>query len=826
MFTSIKLRSKSSLFSPRQSTLPLALLAALAVSNFCCAEEMNNLAASTRAFSSSVFQDNYQPDKAVDGIVSDESRWVSHKYKGPHWLELHFGAAFEFGSAHVYSGWKQGSAIRNFSLQYLKGGKWIDIPGGRVKNNPDSKTAIRVTFDKPVISTKIRFVSPDDGHVRLKELLLFRPTKQGTPPLGTGLKVKPGRTGPDTTKHHVLANQSGFNASWSKRFTAPLSEDGTPFSVVGVDSNRTLLEGKIENHIGDFSELPSSDEELIIRVAGGNLSSGQSFPFAIQPLHTQSIALEPALRFMVDCRSIVGTHPSAYGGRPWRDGTYYTYETPSLILLYLSHPSFFDSLPVEIDYRSERKRVLSPKFKIVRQVKDYDTMEAVRNYYTKLDPPVGNNVPDIIQLIHFGIGWQLVDPDSEDPSGDKRGEKVHAQTIEQFAYFLYAYPHFKQYFTESFYNQVYEYTFDQWQEVGLLKLLTEIGELKGRESPGHSIAPNLMMYEVATRHGRSDAERYLNAAVKQAQWYVDKLDPSDPRITRGQRLSEHPPITGLFMLYHMYPERAPSGISAWFQRWFEVVQQRSDNMYDFRKFNDELWTLPKPWSDPGSVAGFPGIAVMVKTILPDQNQQERLDELKASHYDTLFGRNPVNAASANKGAEAYPGLDRGWPYKYGDDICARLELCRGTLNTIAAHEHYPFKPQARFRHPEGWSGFNAAFNVSLAYCCWDDCRIELQTETERVSADQPMSIAVKAARAFKTNTPDALSVDLSVDGTASGKITLEEFDTDESIYRGRVSLDQLGVEPGQDVTISYGYGLFRKQVELRFDEAHGSWRAN
>jgi hypothetical protein len=26
---------------------------------------------------------------------------------------------------------------------------------------------------------------------------------------------------------------------------------------------------------------------------------------------------------MIDCRSVLGKHPSAYGGSPWRDGTYY-----------------------------------------------------------------------------------------------------------------------------------------------------------------------------------------------------------------------------------------------------------------------------------------------------------------------------------------------------------------------------------------------------------------------------------------------------------------------------------------------------------------------
>ena len=185
------------------------------------------------------------------------------------------------------------------------------------------------------------------------------------------------------------------------------------------------------------------------------------------------------------------------------------------------------------------------------------------------------------------------------------------------------------------------------------------------------------------------------------------------------------------------------------------MTERSDNMYDFRKFNDDLWTLPKPWSDPGSVAGFPGIAVMVKSILNDETQRGRLDELKASHFDTLFGRNPVNAASANKGGEAYPRLgSRLAQVKYGDNICARLELCRGVLNTIAAHEHYPFNPNAKFRHPEGWTGFNAAFNASLAYCCWDECTIEVAGKSDGESLSRSTSQSTCACA------PPATTMDL------------------------------------------------------------------
>ena len=785
-----------------------------------------NLAASATAVASSQRSDTYSAAKAIDGVVSDASRWMNAQKLGPHTLELTLSARFEIASAHVYSGWEDGSALSEFSLEYWDNDAWKPIPGARVEANPSSQTALQLMFEQPVTTTRIRLVSNVDGYVRLRELSLFGPTPDGRPPVGTGVKMAADdaqAAGPDLAKHHVLANQIGYNQAWSKRFTAPNSPDGSQFVVRPATGRPALFKGVVENHLGDFTPLENAgDQELVIEVDGQGKEPGASFPFRIEPLLIHRSALDPALRFMIDCRSVVGTHPSAYGGHPWRDGTYYTFETPSLVLMYLANPAFFEAAEMEIDYAAERDRVLDPQFKLVKTPNDGDALDATRRYYQELDPPVGDAIPDLVQLLHWGIGYQLMDPVNGDPSGDPLGAKMHPQTVEQFAFFLYGFPHYQQYFTDKFHRKAMEFAFANWKKVGLLNILTEIGDFKGRECPGHSIAPNLMMYEVAKRHNRSDADVYLKAAVDQAHWFVANIDASDPRISRGQRLSEHKPILGLFLMHTQHPEHAPAGLNDWLAHWVETVLARSDNMYDFRKFDDVLWTLPKPWSDPGSVAGFPGIAVMVKSTLAEQQKQHRLDELKASHFDTLFGRNPVNAASANRAADAFPGLDRGWPHKYGDDICARLELCRGTLNTIAAHEHYPFKPHARFRHPEGWSGFNAAFNVSLAFCCWDDTQIVVESQeagkSDSVAANEQLKVTVTAPASGS----EELVVEVQLDGSDMRELVLQEVA--DSTYSAQTSLKQLGVEPGQNATLSYGHALFSKAVSLVSENSSNTWR--
>ena len=107
----------------------------------------------------------------------------------------------------------------------------------------------------------------------------------------------------------------------------------------------------------------------------------------------------------------------------------------------------------------------------------------------------------------------LLDPETHDPSNDPRGNQVHPQTVEQFAYFLYAYPEMSQYISAEFYSNVLKFAVEQWEKVGLFDVITDIGTLKGRHCPGHSIMPNLMMHVVAQREGRPDADRYMEAAL-------------------------------------------------------------------------------------------------------------------------------------------------------------------------------------------------------------------------------------------------------------------------------------------------------------------------
>ena len=811
----------------------IRILVIIAVAFVCAisSAEQQNLAMSASVKASSTLESEYAAKNVIDGKVSDSSRWLSsEKAKEEEWIEFQFPASFQFEYAHVYSGYEKGSAVDGFLFQHLdqSSNQWKYIPGSMVTDNPEGKTFVQVKFSRPVETIAIRMMFLGKGVQRVREVALFAPSNEGQPRSGTGVsfdrsqaKNSNNKLPPvDMTKHHVLVNQMGYNIEWAKGFTAPNSPDGSIFTLIDLSTNSEVFEGTIKNGKGDFSEYrpDSSSTEYLIQVSGKGLNAGKSYPFWIRDQLAQRTCLEPALRFMIDSRSITGTHPSAYGAGAWRDGTYYTYELPSLVLMYLANPHFFETAEIETSYAKDRKKVLDPDFKLVKMHGDKGALQAARDYYKNLDPPVGDRVPDIIHLIHFGTGYHLSKPVSKDPSGDPLGEKLHPETLEQLAFFLYGYPAYKDYFTNDFYEAVRNYTFSKWEEVGLLKIITTVGSPKGRHGPGHSIAPNVMMYEVAKREGRSDAMKYLKAAAAQAEWHIKNLDPTDPRIAKGQRLSEHKPYTGFFMLKKKYPRYYPKGTDQWLKRWAKEMIARSDNPYDFRKFTHDQWTLPKPWSDPGGVAGFPGIVVAVDHILDRPDKLKDLQRLKASHFDTLFGRNPVNAASANRAEEAFPGLEFGWPYHYGHGICACLELCRGTLNTLAANEHYPFNPNAPFRHPEGWTGFNAALNVSLAFICWEQTNFHFENslgETiHQLKADDSMQLVLIGPLGSNPSEVEQVRVKFACKGKPNKYITLTESRPDSLRFSAEIKMSQIGLEITKQSAFSYGSGLFKNQIRL------------
>ena len=129
-------------------------------------------------------------------------------------------------------------------------------------------------------------------------------------------------------------------------------------------------------------------------------------------------------------------------------------------------------MPVTLNWERDSAKVLSPDFKKTTDPNDRDAQTTLENYYTLLEKPKSMDVPDLVQDIRFAVGWYLLDPINLEAENDPAGEKMHAQTIEQFAYFLYAYPAMKEYISHDFYKKVLDATMRWWNRAGLFDVIT------------------------------------------------------------------------------------------------------------------------------------------------------------------------------------------------------------------------------------------------------------------------------------------------------------------------------------------------------------------
>lgn len=649
-------------------------------------------------------------NKITDGTISG-SQWKCEATGKEQYVEIDMTAHFKISAAHIYFNVDGMKPLSAWVLQAKGKNGWSDIPGTKIESN--SRNRVVQCFDFPVETDRIRLLTKNDAPFGLSEIQLWG---DDVPAMPYGIKEKEQDVF-TAEQHWVCANQVAYNTFSPKAFTVPTAHASLSFSIVDRQTGKRCFKGRVKEGKGDFSKFKPTDKdaEYVIRVEGGPLRPGESYPFKIFDRAIQEMSYPPAVAFMNDARSLVGTHPSAYGGTPWRDGAYYTYEMPSMVLLYLSDKEYFDNMPVTLSWEKDSAKVLSPDFKKTKDPNDRDALTTLESYYTILPKPERMDVPDIIQNIRFTAGWYLLDPITHDPSGDPTGEKMHAQTVEQFAYFLYAYPAMREYVSEEFYRLVLNATLRWWGKVGLFDVIQTVGNGKGRDCPGHSIMPNLLMYEVAMRECPHLASRFMDAAVAQTRWVIDKIDWNTPETTKGQRISEHKLVTGLVHFYLNYPGFAPEGLSGKIRQLGERYVKVSDNMWDFRRYDmDENWTVPG-FNECGNVAAFPACAFGVAMCVDDERLKNRLIELGYSHFDNLFGRNPLNVHAANHPDAGFIGVDSGFPFKYHDDVCARLELTRGSISSLPGSEMYPFNPKGKHRWPEGWTAYNACWNVGLAF---------------------------------------------------------------------------------------------------------------
>ncbi len=554
---------------------------------------------------------------------------------------------------------------------------------------------------------------------------------------GGGLKKIPPDPLPEKFDWHVvLLNQIGFDVNEPKRFTAPVSPDGTKFSVkkFGDSKGESLFDGEIKGHIGDFSGFKPADStaRYVVVLSGGDLKDGASDPFYVRTDAYKKFFHQLAVDFMIDVRSVYGTHPSAYGGGPYRDGGRADdFAIPALVNFWLANSDEIMKMPRQIDYEKDMNRTFNNEIKYVPQNwAGPEVMRWCEMYFDNVEAPA-KDAPDVIKLIHWSVGYYLaIYMEDEKKFANSGG------VMEQISYFLWAYPTMKKWIPESVYKEAKTAVFKYWEKANRFRIpwswdakhyppitvsdQKKLPPLAYGNAPGHTIIPNILMYEVAKREGMKDADKYLNAAIAQTEFVVNKVDFNNPLTTKAHRFSEHRTVTALVWMLGAYPDKAPKGLKEKILQWSDIMISRSDNMWDYRMLSpkDNIWTM-LIMNDVGNLLCFPASAISANWVQTDNAKKSRMEEIYYAQIDAIFGRNPRMCAGVGEPKMGWNDVARGWPVAYKNDICARLELCRGSISTSCGTESYPFKPNGEYRHVEGWIMYGAVWMNSLAYMSFD-----------------------------------------------------------------------------------------------------------
>ncbi len=745
-------------------------------------------------------QAKFSADKAIDGKISDDSRWVSTASKES-WLVVDLGLKRKLAGVHLFCGYGQTAPLIGFELQQELDGKWVTIPSAVISGN--KATALAIPFDATmnVETSRLRLLVKDTHQdtARVKELVVW-PGEAGAVPL----LPKGGASGelvchiPYSDITPIYLNQSGFNAGKPKRFTAPTLADGTPFEVRAAGTDNALHRGVIRGNKGDFSSFEPGDDREYVVVAGGLTS----VPFRIGPQWYERTIYQNAVNFMIDSRHHVGNDKTpCVGSFGWRDDHHFGWELHTLVPQYLSNPSAYERMPRQVKYEAPRDKRL------------WGALE-----------PWREEAPDIVKLIHWGADVIVTQ------------KRTHEHLKAQLAYFLYVWPILEPWLPEQNYEVVSEfvrahwgrsekdhtYPYDESSENNLLALKTRIGSTKGSYPPGFSVEPNLLMYEVSLREKRPDAERYFQSARAQVEWMVKNLDWNNPLVTKGQRMSEFMTMTGLSHFLRQYPEKAPAGLKQKINDWAKVVIRRSNNMWDFRRLDDaDGWTpmgeKPQMWNEPGNVTGLPAaLLAAYEFITPEM--QPRIREIIWSHIDNFSGRNPVGRHFCFHAQKEIEGAEYGWFNRYPGGI-GRLRDARFVIDGSPKNQHYPYHPEiGNVGWTEGWIQFNTPLNLSLSYLAWSETSLDLKLDGNE------LMVRLQAPLNFDYGKAETGTVVITSDQDDRENVTVTETGPSTGIFIGRLRLKSDSSVRRNDATIQnktggtvkafYGYGYLGRSCAL------------
>lgn len=494
-----------------------------------------------------------------------------------------------------------------------------------------------------------------------------------------------------------FVNQIGYDSDKSKRAT--YMGNASTFSVKRSNGEE-VYSGNIVDNIADLSSVVEEGNYFL------ETESESSYDFKIANNRTWDASAKVSLDFMSQARQDafdVGGNT----GYAWRDSHQFSFELNSLVMQYMSNPTYYNSLPYGI----------------------YKVNECE---YTELRT---QDCPDIIWLMKFAVtryyDWNV-----------NKSIQLHALIKAQVAYFLYIYPHISQYVDATWYQTIRDWLITQWSvstcnkswfevsggiDHNLFTTQAKIGTAKGMLPPGYAVVPNFMMYEVATRDGLASASSFLTSAENNIAWLVNSVDLSNPAYTKGQRMSEYITFHALTYAYEIYPSHCPSGTYTKIASVANLLISRSDNLWDYTQYQTDgdlsgatstVWNNNESQSsglanNPGYV-GMMGVYFALARVITDTSVKAKLKELAMSHIAHGFGRNPLGRCFDYKAVDDFDGAKLGWVSRLSGGY-GHLDNVVGVLDGSPKEGSFPFDPTASTGYTEGWVAFNTAWNMALAY---------------------------------------------------------------------------------------------------------------
>lgn len=188
----------------------------------------------------------------TDGVVGNDNRWQSSG-AAPHWAQVTFPYPVQVGSAQVFSGVDDISAMTNFKLQYLDNSVWVDVPGASVSEN--SNVERNLLFTSPVTASAFRIYNSVDATIHVKELAFYPPNGAGGYPIGTDLTLNL------AAKRTALATTANTTGNFAMLAVDGWVNKNSKWQTSVVGSNTLEIDLRVNSKIGSahlYSGLPGT----------------------------------------------------------------------------------------------------------------------------------------------------------------------------------------------------------------------------------------------------------------------------------------------------------------------------------------------------------------------------------------------------------------------------------------------------------------------------------------------------------------------------------------------------------------------------------------